>query len=206
MAARALCDRGFAAGHRPSHGVVTVSSSCSPRPCSLASPSLARADEANGAWQSRSQLVWDQEAQALVRKNFRVWDAHPELDLEFSWEQQAGRTDDLDGTVNGSGRLTWRARERRPTTARPSAATIKARCATAGRTYHRTLSVQSGLSYDGGTGATASWRGAAPSVSSGDELSGATSWRAPHGDGRYAAADGSIFDGAFATAASAPAP
>src|SRR5262245_20709448 len=69
----------------------------------IAAPAPAQ-ESTKGEWQAKSQLVWDQDARKLVRKNFRVWDPHPELGLEFSWEQQSGPAADPDGAVNGSGR------------------------------------------------------------------------------------------------------
>ena len=36
-----------------------------------------------GAWQKRSQLVWDDGAGRLVRKAYVAWNPTPELDLEF---------------------------------------------------------------------------------------------------------------------------
>ena len=74
-----------------------------------ASQPLAR-ESASGEWQTKAQVVWDSSAQKLVRRTFRVWDPHPELGLEFSWEQQSGATTDPTGTVAGSGILTWRAK------------------------------------------------------------------------------------------------
>src|SRR5882672_9409550 len=196
--ARALCDRGFAAGHRLGHGVVHGLVLLLAASLFMASPApLARADEANGAWQSRSQLVWDQDAQALVRKNFRVWDANPELDLEFSWEQQAVRTDDPDGTVNGSGRLTWRTKGTASYDRKGLYSDYQGEMRN-GRPHGRgTLSVQSGLSYDGHwSDGVMAGRGAIK-FPNGDDYQGEFAAGAPHGAGRYAAADGSIFEGAF---------
>src|SRR5262245_38529394 len=71
---------------------------------------LVARESASGEWQTKAQLVWDGSAQKLVRRTFRIWDPHPELGLEFSWEQQSGATTDPAGTVAGSGILTWRAK------------------------------------------------------------------------------------------------
>jgi hypothetical protein len=56
-----------------------------------------------GAWQKRSQLVWD-DAGKLIRKAFVAWNPAPELDLEFVWEGSGAP----DGVINGEGRLVWR--------------------------------------------------------------------------------------------------
>jgi hypothetical protein len=57
-----------------------------------------------GAWQKRSQLVWDADTGKLVRKAFVAWDSAPELGLEFVWEGNGAP----DGVINGEGRLVWR--------------------------------------------------------------------------------------------------
>ena len=74
----------------------------------LAAPLIAAHDHAAaanaGAWQKRSQLVWDDGAGKLVRKAFVAWDTAPELDLEFVWEGPGS----ADGVISGEGRLLWR--------------------------------------------------------------------------------------------------
>ena len=70
-----------------------------------ASPSPAAAGAA-GAWQARSQVVWDAEAGKLVRKAYLAWDSAPELDLEFAWDGPAA----ADGSIDGAGHLVWRER------------------------------------------------------------------------------------------------
>ena len=57
-----------------------------------------------GAWQKRSQLVWDDGAGRLVRKAYVAWNPTPELDLEFDWDGETTR----DGVIDGKGRLVWR--------------------------------------------------------------------------------------------------
>ena len=37
---------------------------------------------ADGAWKERTQVVWSKQSGALIRKNFRVWDPHPEFKRE----------------------------------------------------------------------------------------------------------------------------
>ena len=59
---------------------------------------------AAGAWQKRSQLVWDEDAGRLVRRALVAWNPAPELDLEFDWDGEATR----DGVIDGEGRLVWR--------------------------------------------------------------------------------------------------
>src|SRR5262245_32971333 len=63
---------------------------------------------ATGAWKEKTQIVWSKETRTLVRKNFKVWDPHPELDLEFLWEPRtAVSLDQSDIYANGPGTLTW---------------------------------------------------------------------------------------------------
>jgi hypothetical protein len=80
------------------------------------SPALA--SEANspksGAWVERVQILYQSETRSVLRKILRVWDFHPEKNLDFVWEPAPGRSPDRtiagDGTVNGKGRLVWRVR------------------------------------------------------------------------------------------------
>jgi hypothetical protein len=160
------------------------------------SQSLAR-ESASGEWQTKAQLVWDSGEQKLVRRTFRVWDPHPELGLEFSWEQQSGATADPAGTVAGSGILTWRAKgsasyDRKAVHSEYQGEMQAGRPDGSGR-----LSTQTGLSYDG------SWKDGqmhgrgSIKFPNGDEYDGEFTAGALHGIGRYAAADGSIFEGEF---------
>ncbi|MER9399710.1 hypothetical protein NKI46_16505 [Mesorhizobium sp. M0615] len=68
----------------------------------------------DGAWAERVQILYKSETRSVLRKNVRVWDSHPELGLDFTWEPASGvspdRTVAADGTVNGKGRLVWRVR------------------------------------------------------------------------------------------------
>ena len=74
----------------------------------LAAAALFSAVEAApaGAWQTRTQLVWDADTGKLVRRAYRAWNSAPELDLEFAWDGKAAG----DGSIDGEGRLVWRER------------------------------------------------------------------------------------------------
>lgn len=67
-----------------------------------------------GAWAERVQILYQSETRSVLRKTVRVWDFHPELNLDFVWEPAAGQSPDrtiaADGTANGKGRLVWRVR------------------------------------------------------------------------------------------------
>ncbi|QIG91130.1 MULTISPECIES: MORN repeat-containing protein [unclassified Bradyrhizobium] len=65
---------------------------------------------ADGAWKNRTEVVWSSETRGLIRKEFRVWDPHPELDLEFLWEPRAPVRSDENPLANGAGTLSWRAK------------------------------------------------------------------------------------------------
>src|SRR4051812_14448777 len=67
-----------------------------------------------GAWAERVQIVYQADTRSVSRRTVRVWDFHPEKNLDFVWEPASGqspsRTIAADGTVNGEGRLVWRVR------------------------------------------------------------------------------------------------
>ncbi|RWC77378.1 hypothetical protein EN816_11560 [Mesorhizobium sp. M8A.F.Ca.ET.173.01.1.1] len=82
----------------------------------LATPMLspASADTAAGAWAERVQILYQSDTRSVLRRAVRVWDFHPEKNLDFTWEPAAGQSPDRtvaqDGTINGKGRLVWRVR------------------------------------------------------------------------------------------------
>ena len=65
-----------------------------------------------GAWAQRVQVVYLSQSKSVVRKTVRVWDAHPEKNLDFVWEPATGTDPGIaeDGTVDGKGKLVWRVR------------------------------------------------------------------------------------------------
>jgi hypothetical protein len=154
------------------------------------------AAETNGEWQTKSQLVFDAGTQSLVRKTFRVWNAQPELDLEFNWVQQAGASE-ADGTVNGAGVLTWRLKGSAPYDRKGVYSEYRGEMHDGRPHGSGTLTVQSGLFYEGAWQDGAMAGQGAIKYPNGDDYAGEFAASAPHGQGRYAAADGSTFDGAF---------
>ena len=78
--------------------------------------STAFADPApvGGAWAERVQILYQADTHSVLRRTVRVWDFHPEKNLDFVWEPAAGQSPDKtiaeDGTINGKGRLVWRVR------------------------------------------------------------------------------------------------
>ena len=69
-------------------------------------PSASSAAEPSGQWREKTELVPDAASSGLVRRSFRIWDAHPELDLEFSW-RPADESGKAAGAVTGAGELIW---------------------------------------------------------------------------------------------------
>jgi hypothetical protein len=67
---------------------------------------------ASGAWAERVQILYQADTRSVLRRTVRVWDFHPEKNLDFVWEPAAGQSPDRtiaeDGTINGKGRLGWR--------------------------------------------------------------------------------------------------
>jgi hypothetical protein len=66
---------------------------------------------ADDVWKSRTQVVWSKETRTLIRKEFRVWDPHPELGLDFLWEPRGAVVSEAsDALANGAGTLSWHVR------------------------------------------------------------------------------------------------
>jgi hypothetical protein len=66
-----------------------------------------------GAWAERVQIVYQAGTRSVERRTVRVWDFHPQKNLDFVWEPAAGQQDGAiaaDGTVSGRGKLVWRVR------------------------------------------------------------------------------------------------
>ena len=80
----------------------------------MLSPAFADPARVGGAWAERVQILYQADTRSVLRRTVRVWDFHPEKNLDFVWEPAAGRSPDKtiaeDGTVNGKGRLVWRVR------------------------------------------------------------------------------------------------
>jgi hypothetical protein len=66
-----------------------------------------------GAWAERVQILYQEDSRSVLRRKVRVWDPHPEKNLDFVWEPekgQAGGGVGQDGLVSGKGKLVWRVR------------------------------------------------------------------------------------------------
>lgn len=73
---------------------------------------LAVAEPQQGRWSERAQVFLDSATGSVHRETVRVWDAHPEKNLDFVWQPAAGADVALgeDGAVFGRGKLVWRVR------------------------------------------------------------------------------------------------
>jgi hypothetical protein len=153
--------------------------------------------EAAGQWQERSQIVWSEAERKLVRQTFRVWDPHPELNLEFRWEGHSATGSNSGRGLSGSGRLIWQAREAAPYDKLSVYSEYRGDLANGRPHGFGSITVETGLSYEG------EWKNGlmegvgALRLPNGDEYAGDFLAGRPHGSGRYAAADGSVFEGAF---------
>lgn len=66
-----------------------------------------------GAWAERVQILYQEDSRSVLRRKVRVWDPHPERNLDFVWEPEKGQPGGgvaADGTVSGRGKLVWRVR------------------------------------------------------------------------------------------------
>lgn len=102
----------------------------------------------SGGWQEKTEIMWEAASAKFVRRSFRVWDDHPELNLEFFWQPDA-ESGKSAGAVSGSGELIWY-----PAGASPYDRTLRYssyKGSLKGGKPHGTgtLSVRSGLAYAG---------------------------------------------------------
>src|SRR4029453_10447713 len=76
--------------------------------------SAGRADGGTGAWAERVQVIYLSQSRSVERRTVRVWDQHPEMKLDFTWEPAAGAEAGIaaDGAVSGKGKRAWVGRER----------------------------------------------------------------------------------------------
>lgn len=76
----------------------------------LSQPARAADDPSSGAWAERVQVIYEPATRTVMRKRLRVWNPDPRKNLDFVWEPDSGAVLAADGTVSGSGKLTWRVR------------------------------------------------------------------------------------------------
>jgi hypothetical protein len=152
----------------------------------------------DGAWKERTQVVWSRATGSLMRKPFRVWDPHPELDLDFLWEPRLGVVaGGPDPVVNGPGTLTWHAKGAADYDRRFTYSVFKGALKSGRPEGQGTLAVRTGLTYTG------QWRDGEMHGSgvlrfeNGDKFEGDFSAGKMHGIGKYTSTDGSVYLGEF---------
>jgi hypothetical protein len=159
----------------------------------IAGPSAAE----TGVWRTKVVSLFDPVERTLVRRMYTVWDASPALDLEFTWVPNSLR-DDVEGKINGTGRLIWRLRgkpayDRTSIFAEYRGGMKDGRAEGQGAYWNA-----SGLSYQG------EWKNGLMdgsgilTLSGGDEYAGMMRDGRANGTGRYIDVTGEIFDGYFA--------
>ena len=65
-----------------------------------------------GAWTERVMVLFDPDTRTVMRRTVRVWDPHPEKNLDFVWEPAPGTgVPEAEAfAIAGEGRLVWRVR------------------------------------------------------------------------------------------------
>ncbi|MBX3577501.1 MAG: hypothetical protein KF723_09835 [Rhizobiaceae bacterium] len=152
-----------------------------------------------GAWVERVQVVYVSEQRSIERRTVRVWDPHPDKNLDFVWEPAAGEGLGLaeDGTVSGKGKLIWRVRGTASYDPRAVFSVYSGTLANGRPHGDGRLEVRSGESYDG------AWVDGVPQGrgirvdAAGNRYEGEFRAGVPEGSGRYLASTGEIFEGTF---------
>jgi hypothetical protein len=150
-----------------------------------------------GEWKSRTEEVWDEASKATVNRVYRVWDFHPELNLDFQWLPDDQDASYPDGVVSGSGRLTWSRRDQQAYSA-DAEVSVYTGVMRNGRPEGRGVVVyRTGLTYTG------DWQNGLFNghgtlhLANGDDYEGEFQAGQLQGTGRYSFADGSIYVGGF---------
>lgn len=159
----------------------------------------ARADGTAGAWGERAQVLYDAGTRSVVRRKLRVWDFHPEQNLDFTWEPAASARTAIapDGTVSGEGKLVWRVRGSASYDPATVFSTYSGSLANGRPEGRGRLTLRSGESFEGG------WRaglleGRGIHVdASGNRYEGLFHAGLPEGRGRLMLATGEIYSGSF---------
>jgi len=157
-----------------------------------------RADAAEGAWKEQTQVVWSKKTGTLMRKTFRVWDPHPELDLEFLWEpRDRVSVDDLAEVATGPGTLTWHAKGA-PNYDRRFTYSVFKGVLKEGRPEGKgVLATRPGISYTGEWRAGLMHGRGLLRLENGDKYEGDFVAGKMHGLGRFVSVDGTVYLGEF---------
>ena len=152
-----------------------------------------------GVWKERTQVIWRKEAGTLIRKSFRVWDPHPELNLDFLWEPDptASPEKTADDIVNGLGTLTWHAKGAANYDRRFTYSVFKGVLKNGRPDGEGVLGVRNGLSYTGHWVKGEKHGRGVLRLPNGDKYEGDFVAGKMHGVGRYVAIEGAVFLGEF---------
>jgi hypothetical protein len=149
-----------------------------------------------GVWRTKVISVFDPVERTLVRRMYTVWDATPAVDLDFTWIPNSLR-DDVEGKINGTGRLIWRLKGK-PAYDRASIfAEYRGGMKDGRPSGQGSYRDAAGLSYRG------EWKNGSMdgsgtlTLSGGDEYTGMMRDGKASGMGRYIDVTGEIFDGYF---------
>jgi hypothetical protein len=160
--------------------------------CLIASAQCA--DE--GAWKDSTQEVYDATQGTMERRTYRVWDFHPQLHFEFTWEQ-ANRIAGPDGIVNGTGTLTWRKEGTHEYDVTAVQSRYEGEMKNGRPDGYGSLVMRSGLTYAG------TWKEGVMDgrglikLENGDDYDGEFVAGRMQGQGRYGSADGTVYVGEF---------
>jgi hypothetical protein len=160
---------------------------------------LFPASAASGAWKERTEIVWSKYSHTLIRQSFRVWDAHPELDLHFLWEPRGSVTPDPNNDLaSGIGTLSWHFSGGADYDRKTTYSVFKGQLKDGRPEGQGALMVfTTGLSYIGDWhDGLMNGRGVLR-LENGDKYDGEFLAGKMSGQGRYAATDGSVFIGSF---------
>ena len=159
----------------------------------------ANSAAADGAWKERTEVVWSKETHALIRKDFRVWDPHPELDLDFLWEpRSAVSSDPGDILANGPGTLSWHIRGAADYDRQFIYSVFKGTLKDGRADGNGALVVlHTGFSYTGQWANGVMQGRGILRLENGDKYEGDFVAGRMHGVGRYASSDGSVYIGEF---------
>jgi len=156
------------------------------------------ASAAEGAWKDRTHVVWSKATSKLVRRNFRVWDPHPDLDLDFLWQPRAlSLPEQGDSIVSGAGTLTWYAKGAASYDRRFTYSVFKGVLENGRPSGQGALVVRTGRSYTG------QWRDGEMHgrgvlrLENGDKYEGDFVAGKMHGVGKYTSTDGAVYLGEF---------
>jgi len=166
--------------------------------CLLASSAFAQTAE-SGGWAEQTQIVYDAGSRSVSRVNVRVWDPHPERNLDFNWEPAAGNWPGVDstGAATGQGRLVWRVKG----SANYDPETVYSTYSGGmrdGRPHGKgKLAYRSGESFEGEWSAGYMNGTGIHLDGAGNRYEGAFVNGAASGEGRYMARNGAIYRGGF---------